>query len=241
MNRRLSKRSYKLWSNIEKRIGNKFPEEIKAILDITGFDIELSLKGINEKTVESIEQIVNENIVANNTETVAALKGSTYEGKPLPFRFLLGHKILILSLPDKIASIKKKSGKSKNSHEQNTSDELQVRDPEDHKKILLVKLKTYAKNHNLNFEIKESNITKLNQINRVTKCVVECCFCKRKIPCQFDTHWQISNLTNHIRTHLKNSHHNQSQNPVTIDSDTSTSLQIQRAPQGVLAEITNIL
>lgn len=94
----MNRRTIKLWNNFEHFHGFKFPNELKEILNIlSGFDSELSLKEINEETINRIEQSVNENITANHLETISALKDSLYEQKPLPFRFLLGHKILLLS------------------------------------------------------------------------------------------------------------------------------------------------
>lgn len=198
----MNRRRNKLWIDFENCLGFKFPKELKAILSISGFDSELSLKEINEKTIESIEQIVNENLSANNLEIVSALKGSVYEKKPLPFHFLLGHKILLSSLPERIDSIKRKKETRRKFTED--SEVIENRGPEEYKKSLLLKLKKYSEKHELNFEIEESQIKKISQINQVTRCVVQCCFCETKIPCTFTTYWRISNLIAHIRGHLQN-------------------------------------
>lgn len=242
----MNRRTVRLWDNLEHFLEFKFPAELKAILNISGFDCELSLKEIDEKSIELIEERVNTNLVANDLETVSALKGSTYEQKPLPFRFLLGHKILILSIPEKINSLKKNKtkkrlGKRLLGQIENDSEE-KVYGPEEYKNALLLKLKNYADKYKLNFEIKENNIKKFTQVNKVIRCVVQCCFCETKIPCTFHTFWIISNLTAHIRGHLGIA--TGTVNITTAESSSNQDLSTQsivRHRSGVLKEIENIV
>lgn len=212
----MNRRTNKLWSDLENFLEFKFPKELKIILQIAGFDSELSLKEINEKAIESIEQVVDENITGNNTEIISVLKDSIYGRKPQPFRFLLGHKILISSIPEKIDLLKKnkKTQRFKRGDFEYSQDSSQGTrlGPEEYKNSLLLKLKKYANKFDLVFEIKLNHIKKFSQINNIIQYVVQCCFCEIEIPCKFITYWQISNLTKHIRGHLQN------QNPVNADT-----------------------
>lgn len=241
-------RKTRLWNRIERNLKSKFPKELKAILNITGFDSELSLKQIDEKAIKSIEQFVNENIASNNLEVLSALKGSTYENKSLPFHFLLGHKLLILSIPTKVDLIEGNKTKRRNRLDDD-SEESEIRSPEEHKKLLLLKLKKYAENHALNFEFNESNITKIQQLNKKTKCVLKCCFCERKIPCTFVNYWEISNLIKHIRDHFENSKENSNQNsslspdgvPIIIVKPTQSTTSTQKPRQKPAAKPVVVL
>lgn len=190
----------KVWSDLENFLSFKYPKVIKNILNICGFDNSLSLKGINEETIKLIEETVNEN--------TSVLKGSVYEAK-LPFKFLPGHKILILSIPKHIVDFKakkqSKANKSGNSSER--PKESRIREPESIKSELLLKLKSYANKLNLKFEIKPDQITNISQIDNIVKCVVSCSLCDIRVPCKFDQFWKISNLTAHIRNHFKDLTH----------------------------------
>lgn len=217
----MNRRTHVLWKHFEQSLGFKFPQEIKLILNICGFDSELSLKEINEKTIESIEQTVTENLNSNNLELVSGLKGSVYEGKPLPFNFLLGHRVLILSIPEKVQLLQK-SKSNKRFPIGNASETENVeknRSVDAYKKALLLKLKNYAKKFSLNFEVKENHIKNFSQVNNVIRCNVKCCFCDTRIPCTFITYWNIGNLTKHIRNH-----------PETL-TETSNKDQVQKSAE----------
>lgn len=248
----MNTRTIKLWNRIERKLKHKFPKEIKSILSVSGFDCELSLKEINEKTIKKIEQFVTENIAANKLEIIEALKDTPYEGKALPFQFLFGHKLLISSLPEKIDKINEKRVRK-------NQNPIEIRDPEEQKKNLLLKLKKYAEKFHLNFVIQENDIKRFVQQDLEDKCVVKCPFCVREIPCTYNSHWQISNLTKHINTHSEsrnqsasqskdqNSAGNSSANPSANQSVLPRVLPINklviRRAQGpnVLAEVQNIL
>lgn len=62
--------------------------------NICGFDSELSLKELKGETIETIDRVVDQNLAQNYSELIAILKNTSYDGKPLPFIFLLNHRLL---------------------------------------------------------------------------------------------------------------------------------------------------
>lgn len=253
---KMNKRTIKLWNSLENSIGYKYPEEIKTILNICGFDSELSLKEINESTIKSIEEIINRSVAQNTVEIVSALSKSACKDKPLPFEFLLGHKLLILNIPKTIDSIKEnKTRKSVKSLENNLSKELHETENssenppsiDELKRSLLLKFAAYAKKSNLKFEIKENHITKFSRTNNVIHCAVQCCFCNVKRSCKFVTHWEISNITQHIRSqhlgqhNLENSRLDNVNDSVTTSGQSTNSTHsahaIERIGSNVLQEV----
>lgn len=72
-----------LWKNFEDFLGYQLPEQIKHSLNISAFNNELALSQLTFERVLEIEKYVSQN------------------GSP-NFRFLPGHKSLLLGLPDKI-------------------------------------------------------------------------------------------------------------------------------------------
>lgn len=198
----MNRRTYSLWNKYENLLGARFPKELKFILNICGFDTELSIAHLNNKIIEEIENIVNENITNNNVDLISVLKNTLYEKKSLPFRFLLGHKLLLLSLPEQI-TLKKRNSEIKKTKK--IREEKPILSAEEHKKKLFLRLKNYANKYDLNFTIDQNNIKKFSVLNKIAQCVVKCCFCEVEIPCTFVSYWHISNFIRHIRGHLQNS------------------------------------
>lgn len=77
------------------RFVSELPEFIQKILLETGFDTEISLEELEEENVKFIEDFVEENR--------HLLAGTIYEKKNAnEFKFLIGHRALLLALPRKI-------------------------------------------------------------------------------------------------------------------------------------------
>lgn len=99
------------WDEIEDIIFEPLPECIKKILSICGYDSMLGISEIDENAVTEVEQYVN-----NNRNIIRGLEccfANTYK-KLEKFRFLPGHRILILHLSNRINETfeSKKSGNS---------------------------------------------------------------------------------------------------------------------------------
>lgn len=81
-------------------VGNEIPEVLIKILTATGFDTKCALDLLTEKSIAEIEGYVNANR--------ATIANTTYE-KKLNFKFLPGHRSILLSFPKKIQSFNEKS------------------------------------------------------------------------------------------------------------------------------------
>lgn len=78
---------------IENLLNEKFPSDLKYILDGCGFDTELSLLAIDDNVIIDIENHVNMDR--------EILKNTSYENV-YHFKFKPGHKVFLLKLPNQI-------------------------------------------------------------------------------------------------------------------------------------------
>lgn len=229
------KSSEKLFRKIESAIGAKIPGFIKTILFQSGFDCDSALKQLNEEAVIEIEQFIE----TNKAKFVENLKD--YDLTEL-FKFLPGHRRLILSLPKYIeikkTAVTKKINKPKSNEKiidgtvkdvndsvndvNNLSKEIRL------KKELIRKINTYAKNKQLPFEIDDANIFNFRLESNQYKCKVKCPFCDKKLSCLYITFWSPSNLTKHInKIHVKVvSVEDLEKNSNLIDSNVYTSVDL---------------
>lgn len=97
-----------IFSQLEKFTGSKYPAFLKKILINSGFDCESSLLLLNEEVIKNLESEVN--------LKKELLKNTVYDSKDGDFKFLIGHRQLLLNIPPTInARIEKiKSRKKKN-------------------------------------------------------------------------------------------------------------------------------
>lgn len=181
-----------IFKKLEKFVGFKYPTFIKEILLNTGFDCEHAIKTIDENTIPIIEKKVE-------LDHPNLLEGTIYEPKlenHLPFKFLIGHRALILEIPltlDKY--LKKKSEKKPRSEIQ---PEIQ---PENLKVLLINTIKTHLNNKKINCDFNIENVCDISQKENRFRCLVKCVFCEVKTPCIFDKHWKISNYSKHVCGH----------------------------------------
>lgn len=95
-----------VWKRLESNIGYRIPKVIKDILDSTGFDNEVSLLSLNKDIIKEIEKSVKENPII--------VKKSVYETIAKDFEFNLGHRTLLLRIPEFLAQNSKKKSQKKN-------------------------------------------------------------------------------------------------------------------------------
>lgn len=85
----------RFWTDFEKFTNCKYPSVLKKILNLCAID-RSTFSDINEQIIVQIEQIVNEN--------QSVLKNSVYanvsDGRK-NFKFLFGHRLSLLNLPEK--------------------------------------------------------------------------------------------------------------------------------------------
>lgn len=94
---------------MENLIGYKIPEHIVKILISSGFDCEIALKELSLDCIKDIEQFVQ-----CNRDLVS---GTQYESVG-NFRFLPGHRSLILGLPKYVEKLAENSIQNRNQHQQ---------------------------------------------------------------------------------------------------------------------------
>lgn len=187
------------------------PEFIIEILLQTGYDNIVSINGIDESTLIEIENYVENHLKHLLKDTVY---GSAYAGKE-SFRFLLGHKVLLLKLKscfDTLSTVPvKQSSKKTESREELTEEQIQ-----ENRRSLVSKLKekliSYSEKINLKITFLDNHFLCefYDEDSKVRKCTVTCPVCEKKtIPCTFKKNWQVSNFEKHLKSH---SHENKKTN-----------------------------
>lgn len=220
------------WCKLENFTGNKYPKFIKEILNFCGYDNEHSIVLLNEGSIIEIEEKVNSN--------KWLLKHTVYERNDT-FKFLIGHKALVLKLPETINKFtktiieeKKKQKESKENNLENSTDE------DEFAKLLVDKINNFLKGRKLSIEAKIENIITISKSQKWAK--VKCMYCEHSVKCSFDSVWRTSNLLRHLHTHF-NTHSTESLADLVADSDQAPNspLPIERARSTVLSEIKNVI
>lgn len=158
-----------------------------------GFEDEISIGQINESAIKKIEEFVR-----NNKEL---LKDTKFENKSENFEFLLGHRCLLLELPNKVRDFVESNRKRKGSVKIN----IDNIDEDFAKNRLIRKLNNYSYKFALGFVIRSEDILQLEKIHQVFKCKVRCPFvvCTVQKICSFKTYWEVSNFIKHVKTHYE--------------------------------------
>lgn len=100
------------WADIENFVGENVPMFLKLILEKTGFDSLLSVKHISSESIAELEQYVDNQRNEIILEILSHLEkcghyDMSYEiyKEQTVFKFLPGHRTILLSLPDNIKSM----------------------------------------------------------------------------------------------------------------------------------------
>lgn len=210
-------------------MGDRIPAIVIDILEANGFDHALAVKQINTENIELIE--------CNTTDNLGhILKDSIYENIS-NFRFLPGHKVSILALPELVDKYNSQKQPKVNSVE--NIEEIEVLSEEKKyslAKTLIKKIEVYAVKVNLDdINLPAENVSSIDTcINRAGavsyKCTVKCPACEVKIPCLYNKNWQISNLENHLKVfhaNKKSPNENQSEDQATISTEKSDAVVLQ--------------
>lgn len=165
----------------------------------TGFDTEIALLELNEANVRSIiEEYTQQNL--------DILHETIYENCE-PFKFLPGHRALLLAIPKRISSFKeskKQKRKNTTNHLQQPVDETATDAPDDlelEKKQLIEKLHKFCKNINLFLDLSLGDISDFIVLNDRIRCRVSCPYCQNKYWCLKKKHWAVSNIESHLKKH----------------------------------------
>lgn len=164
---------------------------------------------MNESQIEQIQQFIE------NYNDKSFLRDTLYQSSvesTMPFKFLPGHVALLLGaktyvdkfIDDKLKNKKKSLKFEANETEQSTDIEKKLKDS------LISKVVNFNKNNSIPSNNLSTNYISdhleetINKSGRsVYKCSLRCHLCTEinLIPCIYNSHWQISNIQKHMRSH----------------------------------------
>lgn len=102
-----------VFKHLEKFTQEKYPKFLKSISIYSGFDSEPALQAITEKEIQQIEEVINE----DKDFLKINLKGTNYEkhleDENFKFKFLIGHKTILLKIPQTLDDYIKQKDKKK--------------------------------------------------------------------------------------------------------------------------------
>lgn len=176
------------FGKIEKYSNAKFPKLLKKILIQSGFNTEFSLISIDSENLKTIE-----NFVQNNRNILIKSK---YENRD-PFRFDLGDKTAILSLPKIIKNANKENTDKKDNKNIENFNEI------DSKKQLVEKVQNFLVNKKIAYSFGIDSVVNVRISEKAIKFLIKCPTCKQEFSCIKNPYWKIGNLTKHILKHLK--------------------------------------
>lgn len=205
------------WTNFQNFLGEqRIPLFLVELLKKTGYDSALSIQGLNEKNILELEKYLNINLANFNN----LFKNTAYESTET-FNFLPGHQTLLSSLGGQVTiflncgSFKRKTKLTSSldgelNPIQEEVDLLNDCEQDKLKEVLLSKvskfnLKNKITNENLNIlNISTPLDAIINSSGKIVyKAYFTCHLCKVRIPCIYNSYWQISNLEKHIKSHNK--------------------------------------
>lgn len=108
--------------------------------------------------------------------------------KASPFKFLLGHKSLILQLPvdvEEYLSLKKVK-------------KSEIPAIKDLKDLLIQKINNFAETNKIEVRVKAEDFNNFTQNKNIIKCDAKCPFCLNKISCSYYSCWKLSNFNKHL-------------------------------------------
>lgn len=198
-----------------------------SILKCSGFSDEDALKLIDEKWCDKLEKYMNK-----HKTVFADVINNTVYAKFDEFELLPGHRALLLNLPSKIAAIdsKKKEQTKKNSVTETVyfnehgfeetgeliDDDSNVDDNSDVYNLthtLIEKVKNYWTKQKIGCdEITSELILDLKAVNGCHRCLFQCPYCSKKIPCTFKKYWEVGNLQSHLKLHVAEANLNDTSN-----------------------------
>lgn len=216
-----------IFTRLEKFFKCKYPFFLKEILIETGFNSSAALRIISESSIETIEQYINDNLDQIKhyfAETLYLSENGNF--KKSPFKFLIGHKSLILNIKKDLNEylLKKKTKKTEISSEIPSTEQLKI--------SFKNKVKNYIEQKKINVDLEKIVVSNFSFLNNRAKCFGQCPFCVKKIACYFDTCWRTSNFFKHILICLKKN--------TLLNNPPSNPPIVQRAISGILQQVENL-
>lgn len=177
--------------------GIKVPKFIKKLLIFAGYDNELSLTLLNADSIGLIETFVE------NNKTLATKSNICNDGET--FKLNPGQITAILGLAEKCKDfVKKKNVQTNlgNSIQASTQLGTQEKTEDTVKSELIQKVVNYLNNLQFSLQFTLTDITEFEEKSGAYRCRMKCCFCEKKIVCNYKTYWIVSNLEAHLKLHL---------------------------------------
>lgn len=201
----------------EKQNGESFPKCLRFLMEKAGYNSSPRLKNMDENRVSSIETFFDASKQILNK--LCGRDSLTYK-RMQTFKFLPGHREIILSIPEILpeveASTQRAIPKSKSKAVDKCSKEKKVVTEIGLKEKLLKGLKNVAKKMKFdNFMniLTDANIVEFQKIvghckcgkecNTIFKCTFVCPVCPKRYKLQYKEFWMSSNVTKHIKQHIK--------------------------------------
>lgn len=192
---------------MEKFNREKIPACIKSLLISSGYDTLLSLTTLDKDKIEEIESYIQKN--RKNVDTLQCCFAEQYQAQD-KFEFLPGHKSTMLNIPEQIERMKGTKNQHTTTDKQNPKIVKLISEKECKNRLLNNLFRFTAKN---GLELSEELISEVNikefscgpdGADYQYKCEFSCPFCDRSMPLKFTTFWTSSNITTHLKEHIKN-------------------------------------
>lgn len=180
---------------IEKHYKIEFAPCVKSILKSAAYDTEPSLSCLNSQQIFDIENYINE-FGKNLIVGLQCCNSETYRSQER-FRFLPGHKGMLLSIPAKLREMNAAKKVRK------ISEFKKLQTPADLAKALLVRLNSKIEQSTM--QIGEFNSSHLGPVQMVitensvvAKCTASCTLCGKPITLTYDNNWRPQNMMRHF-------------------------------------------
>lgn len=178
---------------------------MKRILTACGYDTKWAFKSADEDKIEELLADLETFIEKHHRNLVDSLE--VYKDIQ-PFKFLPGHRSLILGIKAQIVSIEdvKKTKFMPKIPKQKANPIDADTDETGLKMSLITQISSYSSNLLLQIDwknsIKQFNITTNEGLTSV-QCLLVCPICGASRKTRFDKRWKISNMCKHLRSHIE--------------------------------------
>lgn len=175
------------------------------LLERAAYDRLNSLKAINASKITEIEEYLTETR-SSWIDSLNCCQSEDYKNQT-KFRFLPGHKTILLAISEQIAQMNQEANNSLNQTnvmpytKEQTDDNLMQK--------LITNLNSFMTKNS--FPLKEGIISIANirnfergsqQDDFLCKCQFGCPFCSKVSPVKFKLFWMTSNMTKHLKQHI---------------------------------------
>lgn len=188
--------------DLEKFIGERFPDCIKSILIASGYETMTSLSRINASEILAIEEYINQN--RNILKDLHCCSNEIYKNQE-KFHFLPGHRAVISTIPSQIDAMKDRKMKRISEAKKPPPPTVISMSEKELKSSLVTKFVRFIAKNGFDLQdglLTESNIIEFNRGENDVMCRFSCPFCVKVISLRYFKYWQTSNVTSHLKSHI---------------------------------------